>query len=151
MSETARGSFADEAYAATAAAYASSPDDWEVAVREAIAGLFGFLSGRSGQTKACVVGDHGLGLPAIASRDRDIERFVALLRHGYDGPRSPPAVVAEAIGGGIYELVRSHVLDRRLDELPAAAPAATVIALSPFVGNKRANEVAGLGNVQTMR
>jgi hypothetical protein len=143
-------SFADEAYAVTAAAYARAPGEWEAAVREAIAGLFGFLSGQAGQTKACVAGEHAHGLQAIASRDREIERFVALLQQGYEGPSSPPAVVAEAIGGGIYEIVRSHALDRRLDELPASAPAATVIALSPFVGSERANAVAATGRVQTM-
>ncbi len=143
-------SFADEAYAATAAAYARAPGEWEVAVREAIAGLFGFLSGRSGETNDCVAAEHARGLPAIAMRDHDIARFVALLQQDYEGPSSPPAVVAEAIGGGIYEIVRSHALDRRLDELPASAPAATVIALSPFVGSERANEVAALGNVQTL-
>jgi hypothetical protein len=145
-------SFADQAFAAAAAAYAATPQGWERAVRAAIAALFEFLVDRPTQTSACVAGEHAAGQDALARRDQLIDRFVTLLRPGFAAAdRSPPPVVAEAIGGGIYELVRSHVLERRLDRLTEAIPDATVVALSPFLGPADALEVAHATNVQAAR
>jgi hypothetical protein len=136
-------SFADEAFAATADAYARVPGNWERAIQAAIGELFDFLAGRPDQTKACIVDDCGAGPEALAQRDRTIDRFVELLRPGFaTASIRPPAVVAEAIGGGIYELVRSHVLERRLQELPGAASDATIVALAPFIGVDDAIELA---------
>jgi hypothetical protein len=127
-----RQSLADEAFAVTAEAFARMPGDWELAIQSAIAALFVFLASRPDQTTACFVED-GLGPTALARRDRTIDRFVELLRPGFaTTSMPPPPVVAEAIGGGIYEVVRGHVLERRLEELPAAIPDATAVALSPF-------------------
>jgi hypothetical protein len=129
-------SFADQAFAATAQAYATAPDGWDLAVRAAIARLFEFLAERPDETRACITAMSG----ALSVRDATIDRFAELLRPGFaTSPTTPPAVVAEAIGGGIYELVRSHVVERRISELPGAAANATIVALSPFVGADRAN------------
>jgi hypothetical protein len=136
-------SFADAAFAAAADAYARAPGGWELAIRSAIGGLFDFLAGQPAQTNACIVGDCGVGPGALAERDRALDRFVELLRPGFaTAAMPPPPVVAEAIAGGIYELVRRHVLERRLEDLPAAVPDATIVALSPFVGIDDATEIA---------
>jgi hypothetical protein len=145
--------FADQAFAAAADAYARSSASWGVGVGAAIANLFSFLSSRPSQTTACIVGDYDTSKVALARRDRTVARFTALLQPGFEAtPTPPPPVVAEAIGGGIYELVRSHVLEQRLDELPDAVPAATVVALSPFLGADFASEVADMAvGLQTPR
>ncbi|HYI81093.1 MAG TPA: hypothetical protein VEW67_09560 [Thermoleophilaceae bacterium] len=131
-------SFADEAFAATAAAYSREPGSWESAVEAAIGQLFDFLASRPAQTNACIVDHCGTGPGALARRDRVLDRFVELLLPGFAATATPPRpVVAEAIAGGIYELVRGHVLERRLDDLPAAVPDAVVVVLSPFIGAER--------------
>jgi hypothetical protein len=136
-------SFADEAFAAAASAYADARESWELAIRAGIAGLFGFLAARPQQTSACIVGGLRGGPGALAGQDRLIERFAELLAPGFDvAPTPPPPIVTEAIGGGIYAIVRGYVLERRLDELPAAAPDATFVALSPFLGSANAVELA---------
>lgn len=140
-------SFADHAFEAASYAYRDSPDGWEHAIHAAIAALFAFLASRPAQTQACVVGACGAGSGALAHRERTIDRFTDLLRPGFAMAAAPPppAVVAEGIGGGIYELVRSHVLERRLDELPDATSNAAIIALSPFLGADRAlDEIAAV-------
>jgi hypothetical protein len=145
-------SFADQAFAATADAYTRAPDGWEHAVHAAIAGLFDFLASHAAQTKACIVADCGASPDALAGRDRTIERFVELLQPGVGAVATPPPpVVAEAIGGGIYELVRGHVLELRLEELRDAIPDATIVALSPFIGASGAIELVGSKNVQAGR
>lgn len=143
----ARQSFADEAFAAAADSYAGVSGSWELAIQSAIVGLFRFLADRPDQTNACIAEDFGSGTPALARRDHTINRFVKLLSPGFAAADAPPPVVAEAIGGGIYEVVRSHVLERRLAELPAAAPNAMIVALSPFVGFDDALELAAAENV----
>lgn len=146
------GSFVDQAFAATADAYARAPADWELAVSHAIGSLFDFLAGQPEQTKACILADCGAGPEALARRDRAIAHFAELLRPGFAAAAvPPPAVVAEAIGGGIYELIRGHVLERRLEQLPAAAPAATIIALSPFIGADEAIALVSSASVQAHR
>jgi hypothetical protein len=136
-------SFADQAFAVAAAAYARTPDSWELAVGAAITDLFGFLSSRPAQTRSCVGDDQEAASPmALARRDAVVARFTTLLRPGFSRGSSPPPVVAEAVGGGIYELVRGYALERRLEELPAAVPDATVVVLSPFLGPDGAFEIA---------
>jgi hypothetical protein len=137
-------SFADAAFAATATAYADAPGGWESAIQSALGGLFDFLAERPDQTAACIVADCGAGPETLAQRDETIARFVELLRPGFAASATPPPpVVAEAIGGGIYELVRNHVLERRLHDLPGAVADATIVALSPFVGMDGALALVG--------
>lgn len=139
-----RQSFADEAFAATADAFAQEQGNWELAVRSAIAALFDFLADRPDQTMACIVGDWGARPDALERLDQTIDRFAELLRPGFAAASvPPPPVIAEAIGGGIYELVRTHVLERRLEDLPGAIPNATVLALAPFMGVDEAVQLAG--------
>jgi hypothetical protein len=141
-------SFEDEAFAVTAEAYARQSGDWEQAVQAALARLFAFLADHPDRTNACIVGDYGIGEAALDRRDGTIDRFAAFLREGFERAGAPPPVIAEAIGGGVYEIVRGHVLERRLEQLPAAIPEATVVALSPFVGPARAQELGRAENVQ---
>lgn len=147
-----RGSFADEAFAAAAGVFASASRSWEQAVPAAIAVLFDFLAASADRTEACMTADGGDGADALARRDRLVERFAALLEPGFGVTDHPPApIVAEAISGGIYELVRDHVLERRIDELPLAAPNASVVALAPFVGASSASQLAESESVQADR
>jgi hypothetical protein len=135
-------SLADRAFAACANACSSSPDRWAGSVRAAIDALFELLSSHPDQARACLADDSS-GRDALARRDRMLDRFAELLRPGFAiAATPPPTVVADAITGGIYEIVRGHVLDGRLGELPAAVPDATVVALSPFVGMGDALAVA---------
>jgi hypothetical protein len=144
--------FADQALAAAVGAYAATSESWERAIQAAIAGLFEFLADRPAHIEACIAEDLGAGPEALAQRDRTIDRFVELLRPGFAAAAAaPPPVVADAIGGGIYELVRGHVLERRIDELPDAVPDATIVALSPFLGAAAAIELANSTGVQAHR
>lgn len=131
-------SFVDEALAATTDAYAREPGSWEQAVQAAIGGLFAFLASRPAQTSACMVDDQPAGSDALERRDRVLDRFAELLRPGFAATATPPPpVVAEAIAGGIYELVRGHAIEQRLSELPAAAPDAVLVAVAPFANAER--------------
>lgn len=146
----AESRFVDQAFSAAAKAYARWTDSWELAVHAAIAELFKFLADRRTETRACIA--EGCGRAALARRDCTIERFTKLLEPGFALPDTPPPpVVADAIGGGIYEIVRAHALEDRLEVLPDAAAAATVVALAPFTGVPAATDVASSGPAPTNR
>jgi hypothetical protein len=143
---------ADQAFAVAASAYAGTPDRWDLAVRAAISALFDFLANRPSEATSCLAPDGPLGAEDLAERDRLIKRFATLLEPGFELAAEPPSpVVTDAVGGGIYEIVRGFGRERRLQELRTAIPDATVVALTPFVGAKVAAEVAGATNMHTDR
>jgi hypothetical protein len=144
--------FADEAFAVAVNAYSRTPESWAQAIHAAIGSLFEFLTDQAAQTRACIVDDCGASRAALERRDQTIERFTALLQPGMAmAAVPPPPIVAEAIGGGIYEIVRSHVLERRLEQLPVATSDATIVALAPFLGSEAAIELVSTKNVQAGR
>lgn len=146
--------FADRAFRVAADAYGASPGSWERAIHSALAELLAFLADRPEQTRTCVtIAPGGDSTTALARRDALVERFATLLRPGFAiASRRPPPVVAEAIGGGILELIRIHVEERRVEDLPSALAHATLIALTPFVGPEQAEQVvADPGALRTSR
>jgi hypothetical protein len=137
------GPFAEQAFSAAAEAYMATPGSWGEAVHATLAGLLEFLATAPDRTRACVLAATEGGPRALEQRDRTLARFVEFLEPGYaasDEP--PPQVVGEAIAGGIYELVRAHVLEARIELLPNALPDATLLALSPFLGASEAERLA---------
>lgn len=134
---------AEQAFAATEDAYSQTSGGWAEAVHAALAQLLDFLAGSPELTRICIVEALYAGSPALERRDRVLARFADFLEPGYaESPDPPPEVVSEAISGGLYELVRAHALERRVEALPRSLPEATVIALSPFVGSEEAERLA---------
>lgn len=134
---------AEQAFAASADAYMQTPGGWAEAVHAALAQLLDFLAGSPELTRMCIVDALYAGSPALERRDRVLARFADFLEPGYaESPDPPPEVVSEAISGGVYELIRAHAVERRVESLPHSLPEATVIALSPFVGSEEAERLA---------
>lgn len=130
----------DEAFTVAAEAFVGAAGGWAEAVHAALAALLDHLAAAPARSRSCLTETD----PAAADRrDRNLERFAELLEPGYElaDPR-PPAIAAEAVTGGIFELIRSYALEDRVDALPYALPVATVIALTPFVGSDRAERTA---------
>jgi hypothetical protein len=42
----------------------------------------------------------------------------------------------------LFDLIRAHAVERRIESLPESLPTATLIALSPFVGSEQAEQLA---------
>lgn len=71
---------------------------------------------RLGVVEVLAAGPRGL-----ARRDETLRRFVEFVqshRGQLDDPAPPPDLVAQAIVGGIYELLYSHILRGETDRLP---------------------------------
>lgn len=125
-------------------AYMRCSGDWPEAVRCALAVLLEFLANSSALTRLCAEDGIRLGPALMERRDRLLERFDELLAPGYaESPSPPPEVVSEAIAGSVLALISTGIAEQRVDSLPEALPLATVMALSPFLGTERAQQVAG--------
>lgn len=134
---------AEQAFTASADVYVQTLGSWAEAVHAALAQLLDFLAGSPELTRMCIVETLHAGSPALERRDLVLDRFADFLEPGYaESADPPPEVVSEAISGGVYELIRVHAVERRVEALPRSLPEATVIALSPFVGSEEAERLA---------
>jgi AcrR family transcriptional regulator len=128
--------------AAVEAARGAQPD-WERGVREGIAAMFEFLASEPAFAHMALV-DALTATHRTADRSSkggvDYARMLAADPAGQ--PERPPAVIVEAISGGLFELCFTHALRGRVQTLPELLPAATYFSLAPFVGAEQAARVA---------
>lgn len=133
----------DQAFEACTAAYVESHGSWPDAVRATLACLLDFLAGAPALTRLCAVHALDPQPPGLERRDRMLDCSMEFLLPGHAvGADGPPEIVSEAIVGGVYELLRSRIVEDRVESLPKALPDATVIALAPFVGGDVAARMA---------
>ena len=71
-------------------------------------------------------------------------RFMRLCEAGYSqsGLPLPTNLMPQVIAGAVFELIRSHASDDRLERLPDALPTALLIVLAPILGRDQALRVA---------
>jgi AcrR family transcriptional regulator len=138
----------DKALALVERAY-DAQHDWRYGVRAGLSALFGFFAGEPAFA-------HMAMIDVLAATERTTARafkgatpYAQMLHPGpghTPGGVRVPEVTVQAIGGGLFELMLHHVLQRRVPELPVMVPRATYFALAPFVGAEAAGEVAtGVG------
>jgi AcrR family transcriptional regulator len=116
-----------------------SEDDWVDAIRAALTAFLGFLADHPDLTRLCIVDVHAVGPRALSRRDAAVRGFYYLLDAGRaDAPRALPGLTAEAVTGGMYEIVYGRVLRGTIDELPRLLPELMYWAMMPFLGHEAA-------------
>jgi AcrR family transcriptional regulator len=122
-----------------------SERDWRLGIRSGISALFEFLATEPAFAHIALV-DALTATPLTAERSSaGVSSFARMLvpaRAEAPGQSTPATVTIEAIAGGIFELCLSCSLQGRVRELPELTPAATYIALAPFIGGEEAAAVA---------
>jgi AcrR family transcriptional regulator len=119
--------------------------DWRAGVHAGISALFDFLASEPSFARLALV-DALIATRRSARRSkRGIGAYAQILLpvlanmpHG----STPPAVLSEAITGGIFELCLSYALMGRIGELSEVVPCATYFALTPFIGTEEAAAIA---------
>ena len=108
--------------------------------QRACAGLSAFLEFLASEptfARMCVVEVLATGPEAIQRRNAAMRAFADLIDGNAKellGDTVSPALTAETIVGGIYEVVYSRVLRGEIRELPALLPDLTYSALLPYLG-----------------
>ena len=106
-----------------------------------IAGLDAFLefvAAHPPYADACVVEVLAAGPAAIERRNAVMRALAELLHEGGQrepGTLRPPKLTAEAMIGGIYEIVYSRVLQGKTTELPELLPDLAYSMMLPYLGH----------------
>jgi AcrR family transcriptional regulator len=118
---------------------------WEDAVHAGLAAELRFLASRPALARIGFLEVYAAGPEGLRLREIALHSYTAALEPGLQqAGRSADEhkVIAEAIAGGIFQLMRECLLHHDPDRLPSLAPEATYAALAPFVGAKAAASVA---------
>ena len=94
---------------------------WEAGLTQAYAALLDVLAAEPDYAHLAVVEILGAGPRGLARRDASLRRFTRFIEHTrahVDTAVEPPTVVAQAIAGGIHELLYSQIVRGETDALP---------------------------------
>ncbi|HWX95537.1 MAG TPA: TetR/AcrR family transcriptional regulator [Solirubrobacteraceae bacterium] len=123
-------------------AYAMHEDDWPRAIAAGLRALIGYLSSEPAHAHLSVVDTFAASPEALDIREAALRAFAAYLRRGHQLAGDVPRVAAEAIAGGIWQVLHRYIAEDRIAELPAASAQIVYFALTPFVGPQKAAETA---------
>lgn len=82
-----------------------------------------------------------------ARHNQMLDLFCELLGPGLAALELDPPdreTISLCIGGGVWETIRRHALDRRLHQLPDSLPAVSYVCVSSFFGPAEARRVGAL-------
>jgi AcrR family transcriptional regulator len=126
-------------------AYQARQDDWPRAAQAGIHALIDYLASEPAHAHLSVVDTFAACPEAIEIRNSTLSAFATYFGPAYElarGHMDVPAIAAEAIAGGIWQVLHYYVENDCLAELPGAAPQLTYFALTPFMGPMEAAKVA---------
>jgi AcrR family transcriptional regulator len=114
-------------------------------LRDSLSTFLNFVAEEPSFADMCIVEVMAAGSNAIERRNRTMAAFSEMIERAAaeELPKSklPPALTAETLVGGIYEVVYSRVLQGRGDELPGLLPDLLFSVLLPYVGQETATSL----------
>jgi|HubBroStandDraft_2_1064218.scaffolds.fasta_scaffold00201_5 AcrR family transcriptional regulator len=119
--------------------------DWPHAIQAGVHALIDYLASEPAHAHLSLVDTFAACPQAIEVRNATLKAFATYFDPAYElvsGRVDVPAVAAEAIAGGIWQVLHHYVENDCLAELPGAAPQLTYFALTPFLGPVEAAKVA---------
>jgi AcrR family transcriptional regulator len=129
----------------TAEAYDAHKDDWPRAITAGLDALIGYLVSEPAHAHLSLVDTFAASPDAIEIRDGALLSFAAYLGPGYELARKDrhiPAITAEAVTGGVWQILHDYIDSGRIDELPGLAHQISYLALVPFLGSSAAVKAA---------
>jgi AcrR family transcriptional regulator len=122
-------------------AYEAQPE-WPLAACAGLRALIEFLASEPAHARLSLVDTFAACPEALAIRSSTLQAFASYIGPGYELARdrfAVPAIAAEAIAGGIWQLLHHYIEHDCLDELRAALPQLAYFTLAPFVGPQAAS------------
>jgi hypothetical protein len=126
-------------------AWESQMPDWPMAISAGIRAVVDYLVSEPAHAHLSIVDGFGASPETIKARDEILRAFAIYFKQGYElAPEGVevPAIAAEAVVGGCWQVLHHYIENERINELPGASPQLTYMLLTPFLGAKRAAEVA---------
>ncbi len=118
-------------------AYQSQRDDWPRAARAGLFALIEYLASEPAHAHLSLVDTFAACPEAIEIRNATLQAFASYFGPAYElarGRVEVPAIAAEAIAGGIWQILHHYIESDCIAELPGAAAQLTYFALTPFLG-----------------
>jgi AcrR family transcriptional regulator len=116
--------------------------DWPRSVRATLEAMLRFAAEEPEYGRLGAVGVYAAGGRALEQRETVAESLEALLAVGFELNPRAPQIAPEAIGGALSALLYDFVKANGPERLLELAPAASYVALAPFVGGEEAYAVA---------
>lgn len=125
-------------------AYMAEQGDWPRAIGAGLRALLGYLASEPAHAHLTLVDTFAASPEAIAIRSAAMDAFRVYLAPGFPiaGERAPQPIAAEAIVGGIWQVLHHYIESDSAAELPSVAAQLTYFTLLPFLGTERAAEAA---------
>jgi AcrR family transcriptional regulator len=135
-----------QALRVTTAAYGTGEEgDWAASVAAGLRALLEYVCSEPAHAHLTLVDTFGASPQAIEIRESALAAFTAYLQPGFEqataGLEIHP-IAAEAVAGGIWQILHHYIEHERLGELCEAAPQLIYLTLTPFVGPEPAAEAA---------
>jgi AcrR family transcriptional regulator len=134
-----------QAFTIAVQAYEAQGEDWPMGVAAGLRALLDYLASEPAHAHLTVVDTFAASPLAIEIRDTGVHAFAAYLQPGYHHAppeRSIPGIAPEAIAGGIWQVLYSHIEHEGVEDIAGLAPQLVYVALAPFIGGKEAGRVA---------
>jgi AcrR family transcriptional regulator len=125
----------------TGRSFRAAPD-WPSAVKAAITALLDLIIEDHAFAHLAFFAILTGGPAAIQAAEQSLDSVQAMLAPGHQQHPEVPAVISEAIIGGIWNVIQYELGHDRTEQLPGLAGELTYIALVPFLGAKEAAEIA---------
>jgi AcrR family transcriptional regulator len=127
------------------AAWEAKMPDWPSAIAHGLRAVIDYLVSEPAHAHLSIVDTFGASPETIEARDEILRAFAGYFTPGYelapDGIEVP-AIAAEAVVGGGWQMLHHYVENDRISELPDASPQIAYLLLTPFLGAEEAIKVA---------
>ncbi|HYI79876.1 MAG TPA: hypothetical protein VEW67_03355 [Thermoleophilaceae bacterium] len=133
------------AFAEIEHAFLVADGEWAERMRLALARLLTLASRNPEQARLCTIRVFEAGALGLERRDVWMARFTGLCESGYAQSRrgdGPPRLISPIAAGALFELIRTHASEDRLERLSEALPTAVLVVLAPVVGREAALALA---------
>ncbi|HEV2974916.1 MAG TPA: TetR/AcrR family transcriptional regulator [Solirubrobacteraceae bacterium] len=134
-----------QALRVTVDAFAEHDGEWAYGVAAGMRALLEYVCSEPEHAHLTLVDTFGASPRAIEIRDAALESFTAYLRPGFEHASADvdvPPVAAEAVTGGVWQIMHHYIEQQRLHELCDAGPQLVYLTLSPFLGSEYAADLA---------
>jgi AcrR family transcriptional regulator len=134
-----------QALRVTVEAYDANRAEWEHGVAAGMHALMEYVCSEPAHAHLTLVDTFGASPEAIEIRENALRAFSEYLQPGLQGASADvdvPETAAEAVAGGIWQVLHHYIEHKRLDELCDATPQLVFLTLTPFVGPDVAADVA---------
>jgi AcrR family transcriptional regulator len=134
-----------QALRVTADAFEARAEAWHMGVAAGMHALMEYVCSEPSHAHLTLVDTFGASPEAIEIRENALQAFTAYLQPGFEHAPADvdvPDVAAEAVAGGIWQVLHHYIEQHRVDELCDATPQLIFLTLNPFLGLELAADTA---------